>query len=238
MMKTVRKLTALLLAVIMIFSLSATAFAAEEYKTVALMKQIASTGKFCLESSGITHNGVSYGVAFKLYDDLKNDKLCCTLTQNGIQIISADNSITVVIPKIFCYLTLSATDSVAASTVLNAFNEFQKTFAEFCADPDLSAFAVTVTTEAHNGKTCTKEHFKGQVVGTEGVFYYDESGALVDMILYDNAGEYVQVAVNSFGTSFDDSAFNKPAICFDLSFLWRLIYLFILSKSILPPTVV
>lgn len=226
-MKTVRRGIALLLALVMIFSLSSTAFAAESTKTAALLKQVAASGKFCMTSSGITHNGISYGVGFQLYDDLKGEKLCCTLTQNGIKIISTGSEITVVIPRIFCYLTLSAENSAVASTALKAFNEFQKIFADFCADPDLTAFDVTVSAEQHNGKMCTKETFHGRVIGTEGVFYYDESGSLTDMILYDNAGEYVQVAVNSFAVDFEDSAFDKPAFCFDLSFLWKLIFYFV-----------
>ena len=224
-MKNTRKITALVLALVMAFSFSLTVFAQSTgSRTEQILSMVSQTGKFRANVTSFSYNSgtVTNNIKFNIYDDLKADKILCDFTDKNIKVLYADSSISVIFSQFFSYLKFSATD-ITFAPVIGGVKLFQKTFKSFVDDPTLSAFTLTTTTEVRNGKTVTCEHFKGIVVGTAGYFYYDESGRLCEILLSDNAGEYIGFTLSDFATDFDSSVFSVPLYYFNISMFWKIL---------------
>ena len=224
-MKNTRKIAALVLALVMALSFSLTVFAQSTgSRTEQILSLVSQAGKFKASVTSFSYNSgtVTNNIKFNIYDDLKSDKILCDFTDKNIKVLYADSSISVIFSQFFSYLKFSATD-ITFAPIIGGVKLFQKTFKSFVDDPTLSAFTLTTTTEVRNGKAVTCDHFKGNVVGTAGYFYYDENGKLCEILLSDNAGEYIGFTLSDFTTDFDSSVFSIPLYYFNISMFWKIL---------------
>ena len=72
-------------------------------------------------------------------------------------------------------------------------------------------------------------------MGTSGSFYYDESGNLCEILLSDNAGEYIGFTLSNFTTDFDSSVFSVPLYYINLSVIWKLLQIILPMLGISIP---
>ena len=224
-MKNTRKVTALVLALVMAFSFSLTVFAQSgNTRTEQVLSLVSQAGKFKASVTSFSYNSgtVTNNIRFDFYDDLKVDKILCDFTDKNIKVLYADSSLSVIFSAFFSYLRFSNAD-VTFAPVIGGVKLFQKIFKSFVDDPTLSAFTLTTTNEVRNGKNCICERFKGNVIGTSGYFYYDESGKLCEILLMDNAGEYIGFTLSDFTTVFDSSVFSVPVYYFNISMFWKIL---------------
>ncbi|MBQ6265410.1 MAG: hypothetical protein IJK60_08190 [Clostridia bacterium] len=224
-MKNTRKITALVLALVMAFSFSLTVFAQSSgSRTEQILSSVSQAGRFKASVTSFSYNSgnVTNNIKFDIYDDLKADKILCDFTDKNIKVLYSDSSISVIFSQFFSYLTFSLTD-VTFAPVIGGVKLFQKTFKSFVDDPTLSAFTLTTSSVVRNGRNCTLEYYKGNVVGTSGSFYYDETGRLCEILLSDNVGEYIGFTLSDFTTAFDSSVFSIPLYYFNLSLFWKIL---------------
>lgn len=224
-MKKANKFTALILAFVMAFSFTLTVFAQSSgSRTEQVLSLISQSGKFKASVTSFSYNSgaVTNNIKFDFYDDLKGDKILCDFTDKGIKVLYADSSISVIFSRFFSYLTFSGAD-ITFAPAIGGVKLFQKIFKSFVDDPTLSAFTLTTTSEIRNNKNCICENFKGVVVGTSGSFYYDENGKLCEILLSDNAGEYIGFTLSDFSTNFDSTVFSVPVYYFNISLFWKIL---------------
>lgn len=226
-MKTAKKSLSLLLAVIIAFSCACVAFAEGTSKTEAVLKSIASSGKFKANiTSWITQETV-WNNRFNLYDDLNANKIRVDLPDKICDLLYAEDEVTVLF-RFPLYLTVSPSTFPLAKVLTGGIDIFQKVIKTFVNDPMLSAFELNKSTVTENGKTYECEYFLGKTVGTSGSFYYDEAGNLAKVVLTDNQGESIGMTLEGFSASFENSVFEIPAGYFSLAFLKVLLSILLL----------
>ena len=227
-----KKILSLVLAVAMVFSLCAVAFAADTSKTETLLGEISKSGKLKATVTSFHSdewNFTNY-INFDIYDNFNSNKIRCDFKNSPFNVIYASGSLNIVIPNFISYFPISTTDFSLVNALVSTF---QKAFKTFVDDPTLSAFNLTVSSETRNGKTCTKEYFKGKAIGTSGTFYYDESGNLCEIILSDNADVSISMTLENVATTFENSVFDIPLYYLNLSFLAKILVAIITMLGII-----
>ena len=103
-MKNTRKITALVLALVMAFSFSMTVFAQSSgSRTEQILSLVSQTGKFKASVTSFSYNSgaVTNNIRFDVFDDLKADKILCDFTDKNIKVLYGDSSISVVFSQFF-----------------------------------------------------------------------------------------------------------------------------------------
>ncbi len=234
-MKTSKKALSVFLAVLIAALLPLTAFAAENTnRTSALLAEIAETGKLSAKVTSFSYESgaVKNDITFTVYDDIKANKICADFEKKGFKLIYDDSTLSFVIPRFFSYLSISGQKFAPIQPVMSAVDTFQRLFDSFLEDPDLTAFRFSEGKETVDGKELTCEYFVGAVIGVVGRFYYNDNDELVRLDLEDNAGAYISFTLEGVSNTFDDSVFTVPSFFFNLSILFKLLYLIFFASAL------
>lgn len=227
-MKISRKIAAFILALIMIIPLCSTAFAAEKtLYTESFLNELCRTKKLCATVTSHTYDGKTDKTDFVFYDDLNTGKICADFKPQGIKAVYSDGNADCFFTKFFFYVSVPAKNIPLISTAFEQVDDFQSLLNKFIDNFDMNDFNATVTTETKNGEVFTYEKLEGKVVTVSATFGYNSEGELCEIWFTDTLGESVSFGLEDVSVDFDNSIFNPPTICFDLSFLWNLIKLFI-----------
>lgn len=230
-MKTTKKILSLILALIMIIPLCSLAFAKEEtLYTESFLEELCKTKKLCATVTSHTYDGKTEKADFNFYDDLNTGKICAEFNPQGIKAVYSDGIADCYFTKFFFYVSVPAKNIPIVSTAFESVDDFQSLIIKFIDNFDMDDFNATVTKETKNGEVYTYEKLEGKVVTVSATFCYDDDGELCEVWFTDTLGESVSFGVENVSVEFDNSIFDPPAFCFDLSFLWNLLKLFISIK--------
>ena len=227
-----KKILAVILALAMLFSMPAVAFAADTSKTEALLKDISKTGKLSATVTSFHSDEWQFTnyIRFDIYDDFNENKIRVDFKNSPFNVIYADKKLNIVIPGIISYFPISTTDVDIVNALVNSFQKLFKTFVD---NPTLSAFKMTASKETRNGKTVTKEYFKGKTIGTSGTFYYGEDGKICEIVLSNNADVSISMTLENYSSSFEKKVFDIPLYYFNLTIIAKLLIMIITALGLI-----
>lgn len=227
-MKTTKRFLALILALIMLIPLGSTAFAADKtLYTEKFLSELSRTKKLSATVTSHTYDGKTDATDFVFYDNLNTGKICAVFNPQSIKAVYSDGNVNCYFTKFFFCASFPVKDVPLISSAFESVDDFQNLLIKFINNFDINDFNAVVTTQTKNGEQYTYEKLVGKVVTVSATFCYDSKGELCEVWFTDTLGESVSFGVKDVSFSFDDSIFDPPVFCFDLSFLWNLLKLFI-----------
>lgn len=227
-MKFSRKLLALILALFMLIPLGSISFAAEKpLYSEAFLAELCRTKKLCATVTSHTYDGKTDKMNFVFYDDLNTGKICADFKPQGIKAVYSDGNINCFFTRFFFYASVPAKDVPFVNSAFESIDDFQNLLNKFIDNFDINDFNAVVTTETKGDELYTYEKLIGKVVPVSATFCYDSDGEMCEVWFTDTLGESISFGVKDVSLSFDNSIFNPPKFYFDISFLWKLIKLFI-----------
>ena len=226
-MKNVKRLTAIFLSVIMLFSMSVIGLAAKtEIYTETLLNELSADKKFHATVTSHTYDGHTDKMDMDFYDDLNTGNICCILNDKRIKAVYNDGNVFCTFLS-FLYVFVPVNEVPFMSSAIDSLNDFQSLLNQFLDYNDLNNFNIKVTKLTRDGQTYTCEKLTGKVVTVSGTFIYDSNGELSEVLFTDTLGESIGFTLENAETDFDTSIFEPPVFKIDISFLWNLIKLFI-----------
>lgn len=223
-----KKFLALVLAVLMAFSLCSVAMAASDTPmTAAFLSELSKSKQFYAHVTGHTYENHSDSTNFDIYDDFNTNKISCNFKSKGIRAIYDNGEVKCVFTPLFCYVSASAASVPLLGTAVLAVEAFQTVLKKFIDDPMLNSFTCTISTVERNGQTVTCEKFTGKLIQVSGSFYYNSDGKLCEIVLTDTVGASIGFTVENVATSFDGDVFSVPFYYINLSVIWKILMLFI-----------
>lgn len=221
-----KKILALVLAVLMTFSLCGVALAASPTTmTASFLSELSKSKQFYAHVTGHSYENRNDSTDFDIYDDLGSNKICMNFKSKGIKAIYDNGNVKCVFTPLFCYISASAKTAPLLGTAVLAVESFQTILKKFVDDPMLDGFNCTVSTVERNGKTVTCEKFTGKLITVSGSFYYDADGKLCEIQLTDTVGASIGFTVENVSTSFSGDVFTVPVFYINLSFIWKILML-------------
>lgn len=230
-MKTAKSLIAVLISVVMLFSMGNIAFAAEpELYTEALITELSQTKKIYAKVTSHTYDNITNKLDLDVYDDLNTGKISCVLNDKGLKAVYDGNKVSCALTRFHLFISADVNNVPFIGSAFESVEQLQTILKAFLDNPDLSDFYATVTTKEIDGQLCTCEKLTGKLVSVSGTFCYNDKGELCKLYLTDTLGESISFSFSEVKTDFDNGVFTIPTNYFDISFLWKIFSFFFGSK--------
>ena len=227
MKKDIKRLSAIFLAAIMIFTMCGIAASAKtQLYTEKFLADISESKKLHATVTSHSYDGRTDKMDMEFYDDLNTDSICCVLNDKGIKAVYRDGNISCLFTRFFLYVSVPANDIPFMNDAFDTVEQFQSLIETFLEQYDLNDFYSKVTTETKNGETYTCEKLTGKLISVSGTFVYNSKGELCEVFFTDTLGESISFTLENVETDFDNAVFNAPKFCINISFLWNIIKLF------------
>ena len=230
-MKTAKRITAIFLTVIMLFSLGNMAFAAKQtLYTETFLSELSKTKKIYAKVTAHTYDNITNTLDFDFYGDLNTGKIGCVLNNKGVKAVYDGGKVSCALTWFRLFISADMNNVPYLGSTFENVERLQSVISSFLDNPDLSDFYATVTTETVDGQTCTCEKLTGKLVPVSATFCYNEKGGLCKLYLTDTLGESISFSFSEVKTDFDSEILTIPDNYFDVSFIWKLISFFFNNK--------